>query len=184
MREQILMNTELAPDESRWYAVHTRPNEESRAENNLMAWRVETFNPKIKEVRYNQFTNRPTSLIKPLFCRYIFARFDANKLLHKVYFTRGVHSVVSFGSNPIPVDDQAIQIIKERVEADGFVRLDEELVKGDEVTITEGSFKNLNGIFDRSIKASDRVMILLTTVSFQASVMLARNQVRKTKHTA
>ena len=174
------MSSALVLDGPQWYAVQTKPKEEERAASNLTAWRVEAFNPKIKELRYNQFTNKPSSFIKPLFSRYIFARFDASKLLHKVYYTRGVHSVVSFGDSPIPVDDEAIEVIKSRVEEDGFVRLAEDLVPGDEVTIKDGPFRNFNGIFDRKVRDSDRVMILLTSVNFRASVMLARNQVQKT----
>lgn len=175
------MSNALSVDAEQWYAVHTKPREEDRADSNLRAWRVETLSPKIKEVRYNQFTGRPTTFIKPLFSRYIFARFDADKLLHKVYYTRGVHSVVNICGSPIPVDDEAIEIIKTRVEEDGFVHFAEEFTPGDKVTIKDGPFMNLNGIFDRAVKDSDRVMILLTSVNFRASVTLGRNQVRKTE---
>src|SRR5882724_11378863 len=89
---------------AQWYAVYTKAKDEERAENNLMAWGVETFAPKIQERQYNQFTNMPRYVTKPLFPRYIFARFDAATLLREVYYTRGVHSVVSLDYNPVIVD--------------------------------------------------------------------------------
>src|SRR5215216_1172190 len=95
-----------------WYAVYTNPQQEGRAESNLWAWRVETFNPKLRERRYNQYSGKPVRVTKPLFPRYIFARFKARDLLHKVWFTRGVHSVVGCGNIPSPVDDQIIDLIQ------------------------------------------------------------------------
>src|SRR5215211_1875734 len=94
---------------SNWYAVRTHVNQESRAEANLKAWQLETFFPKIKEQRRNQFSGALTSLTKPLFPRYIFARFDLERSLHKVSFVRGVQNVVSFGGIPSPVDDEIIE---------------------------------------------------------------------------
>lgn len=168
----------------RWYAIHTKPKEEERANSNLQRWRVETFSPRIREQRINQFTGKPTSLIKPLFPRYIFARFDASKMLHKIYYTRGVHRVVSFGNSPAWVDDESIALIRSRAEEDGFIKFDDDLVLGDQVMIKEGLLKGFNGIFTRTIKDTDRVMILLTNVKYQARIVLEREQVRKTNRDA
>src|ERR1044072_7426163 len=95
-----------------WYVIHTNPKQEDRAECNLRAWQVETFNPKIRTCRRNEFTGEPVYSVKPLFPRYFFARFKVNELFHKVRFTRGVHDVVSFGDYPTAVHDDMIAIIK------------------------------------------------------------------------
>jgi hypothetical protein len=58
-------------DIPRWYAIHTHPKQESRAEGNLKAWDVETFLPKIKDSRINECTGMRTNSIKPLFPRYL-----------------------------------------------------------------------------------------------------------------
>jgi transcriptional antiterminator RfaH len=173
-----IIGTTEAP---RWYAIHTKPKEEERANSNLQSWKVETFTPRIKEQRVNKLAGKTTSVIKPLFPRYIFARFDASKMLHKIYYTRGVHSVVSYGDSPVPVDDEAIAFIQSRIEKDGFIKFDDDLLPGDEVMIKAGPLKGFNGVFSRSIKDTDRVMILLKNVSYQASIVLDREQVRKTK---
>jgi len=107
------------------------PKQEDRAEDNLKAWSVETFNPKLRERRYNQYTGTPTYVKKSLFPRYLFARFNASDLLHKVHFTRGIHSVVSFGNGPTSVDDKIIDIIQLRVGEDGFVKIGDKLKYGD-----------------------------------------------------
>jgi transcription antitermination factor NusG len=170
----------------RWYAVHTKVQEENRAAYNLQAWRVETFHPKIREPRYNQFTGKPVYTTKSLFGRYIFARFDADTLLHKVCHTRGVHSVVSCGrSYPISIDDKIIELIQSQVGADGFVK--ETTIKpaeiefnfGDEVRIKDGPLRDLIGLFEGNINETDRVKILLTTINFQGSAVVERGLVQK-----
>lgn len=77
---------------SHWYAIHTHLNQEIRTGPNLKAWNVKTFFPKIKETRCNQFSGALTSLTKPFFPRYLFARLILNNYTHEVWFTRGVQS--------------------------------------------------------------------------------------------
>ena len=163
----------------RWYVIHTKPKSEDRADYNLTAWGIEAFNPRIKERRYNQFNGKPTVWSKPLFPRYIFAKFDADKLMNKIYFTRGVQNVVSFGNSPISVEDEHIELIQARVGKDGFVIMDGDLKSGDPVTIECGPFRGLSGVFDRVVKDSDRVMILFATINYQASVSIERSLIRK-----
>jgi transcriptional antiterminator RfaH len=162
-----------------WYAIHTHPKEEDRATNNLIAWNVETFNPKIKERRVNQFTGAATYERKPLFPRYIFARFDASSLLSKIVFTRGVKRVVSFGDGPVPVEDEIINFIKDQVGQDGLIQVGEELKRGDLVTVKDGLLGELSGIFEREIKGTDRVKILLNAINYQASIVVAKEYVKK-----
>jgi transcriptional antiterminator RfaH len=166
-------------DQPHWYAVHTHPKQEERAYCNLQAWGVESLSPKFRERRPNPFTGIPIFFSKPLFPRYIFARFDASCLLHKISFTRGVHSVVSFNSTPAPIEDDIIALIQSRISADGFVRIGDDFKVGDRVIIKEGPLKNLSGIFEGGVKDSDRVSILLEAVSYQGRMVVERGQVRK-----
>src|SRR5215203_6831916 len=113
------MIIETADDVLRWYVIQTQPKQEQRAEDNLKAWMVETFFPKFKEARYNRHTGRLAHVIKPLFPNYIFARFQARYLLHKVHFTRGIRNVVNFGSGPASIEDEALRLIQENIHEDG-----------------------------------------------------------------
>ncbi len=159
-------------DSARWYAIYTKPSSEDRADYNLSAWGVETFAPRIKERRRSHTFGPAGYAIKPLFSRYIFARFDADKMLHKITYTRGVHSVVAFGGIPAIVDDEAIEFIRMRTGEDGYIDLDEPFESGDEVTISDGSLRGLQGVFDRRLKDGDRVLILLTNVNYQARITI------------
>ncbi|HEX7317503.1 MAG TPA: transcription termination/antitermination NusG family protein [Pyrinomonadaceae bacterium] len=161
-----------------WYAIHTKQKQEERVHQNLQAWGVESLSPKMKERRPNPFTGVPVYYPKPLFPRYIFARFAARNF-HKIVFTRGVQSVVSFNGAPTAIDDEIITLIKGRIGADGFVSTAEELRDGDKVVIKDGPLKDLAGVFQYSVKDSDRVMILLSAINFQGRVMVPRDSVIK-----
>src|SRR5215510_12199749 len=161
-----------------WYAIHTHPKQENRAEGNLQALGVETFLPRVRDCRFNEFTSEPSYFIKPFFPGYLFARFELNSLLHKVRFTRGVHSVVCIGSDPAPVDDKVIEILSAQIDATGFVKIGADLEPGAKVLIQAGPFKGLTGIFEREASAADRIKILLDCVSFQVHVEVERVHVK------
>jgi transcriptional antiterminator RfaH len=161
-----------------WYAIHTHPKQENRAEGNLKALGVETFFPRIRDCRFNEFTSEPSYFIKPLFPGYLFAKFALNSLLHKVRFTRGVHSVVCVGSDPASIDDRVIEIIAAQIDATGFVKIGDDLEPGARVLIQAGPFKGLTGIFERKASAANRIKILLDCISFEARVEVDRNYVK------
>ena len=168
----------LNSDSLSWYVVHTHPKQEDRTSDNLLAWGLETLSPKLLVKKYNQFTGRPTLLIKPFFPGYIFTRFNFDELYHKLRFTRGVHSVVCFNNKPVAVDDEIIELVRSRMGDDGFMK-DEQLQAGDEVVIKDGRFQDFCGVFERDMEDGDRVRILLNTVTFQAHVVVDRAAVNK-----
>ena len=102
---------------------------------------MQTFNPKIRGRRYNQFVIAPTYVAKSLFPRYIFAQFKINDLYHKVRFTRGIYSAVNFRGSPTPIDKEIIMLIRSNM--------------------------------------TDRVRVLLETVSYQSHVEIERDLVKK-----
>lgn len=162
-----------------WYVVHTHPRQEERAGGNLALGGIEVLNPKLSVNKSNPYTDKLTRVTKPMFSTYIFARFAYEEQYHKVRFTRGVHSVVSFGDKPTPVEDEIVDLIRSRVGPDGFVNMQEELKTGDQVIIKEGKFRHFSGVFERKLEDTDRVRILLNTVSFQAHVVVDRAQVNR-----
>jgi transcription antitermination factor NusG len=160
-----------------WYAVYTNPKQERRAESNLNAWGIETLYPKIKKRRSNAFTGLPVYETAPLFPRYIFARFCADKFMHKVCFTRGVKSVVSFDNVPARVEDEAIALIKSNIDKAGFAQIGEPFKAGDRLLIQAGPLRGLVGVFERQMKDSERISLLLDAVSYQSRMIVGRNLV-------
>ena len=173
------MSNENVGGYAQWYVLQTKPRQEDRADSNLTAWNIETLTPKLRERRSNPYTGIPMYVIKPLFPRYIFAKFNLSDSFHKVRFTRGVNDIVTFGDGPVPVDDEMIALIRCRMDKDGFVRIGETLNPGDRVVVKDSPLGNFAGVFERDIHESDRVMILLQTVSYQVHVCVGREFVRK-----
>lgn len=162
-----------------WFLIHTHPRQEERTTQNLRAWKIETLAPQIRDWRHNQFTGSRVAMVKPLFARYVFARFDLERLFHKVRYTRGVRELVSFGEGPVQVDPQIIDLVRSRIGKDGFAKLGDDLTPGDMAVIKEGALKDFTGVFAREINDSERVELLLTTVSYQARVYIQRSMLRK-----
>jgi transcriptional antiterminator RfaH len=165
---------------SRWYVIHTHPKQEDRADENLRAWKVETYSPKYRARQCNQFTGRPTYSRKPLFPRYIFARFNLKDSLHKVRFTRGVKSVVGLGNDPTPVDDRIIAVLQSQSSHEGLVKIESGFKTSEEVTVKFGPLRGFTGIFEREMKDSARMMILLNTVTYQSHIVIERELVKRT----
>jgi transcriptional antiterminator RfaH len=172
------MNVAATIESPRWYALHTRPKQENRAESNLRAWNVETFLPRVRDAHFNEFTSKPTYIVKPLFPGYLFARFVVNNLLHKIRYTRGVHGVVCIGDKPASIGDYVIDIITAQIDEDGFVKIGEELKRGTRVLIQAGPFKGFTGVFERKTKDTDRIKILLDSVCYQAHIEVERRMVK------
>jgi len=174
------MNKAAIEDLTCWYVIHTHPKQEGRAGSNLRVLGIPIFDPKIRGRRYNQFSIATAYVTKPLFPRYIFAQFKVHDLYHKMRFTRGVYSVVSFGEGPTPIAEEVIMLIRSNIKKeDGFVRIDEEIKPGDRVMVKDGPLKNLAGIFEREMKDTDRIRILLESVSYQAHIEIEKDMVKK-----
>ena len=173
------VNFEFILDTPQWFAVSTNPKQEERTLHNLQVLNIETFNPRIQEPRRNQFTGAVTLVPTSLFPRYIFARFVPRNSLRTVRFTRGVLKVVSFNSQPAPIDDEVIEFLKSRVGDDGFLNVREALNPGDKVRIKDGPWKAFSGVIERDITASARVQILLTAINYHARLVTEREWVEK-----
>lgn len=178
MNPSALDNREIA-NTPRWFAIYTNGKQEVRAFHNLQAWGLECFNPMIKEYRRNQFTGIASFVSRPLFPRYVFARFAPLTLMHKVTFTRGVQRIVSFNYEPCPIDDEVIAFLESRVGGDGFVSLGSPLKAGDKVRIKDGPWKALEGVVERDVKPNERVMLLLTAINFQGRLTIESDWLEK-----
>ena len=178
------MSSENIYETLRWYAIHSHQRQEERVAENLRAWNVETFVPRIKQVVRQPYSDRSVYRATCLFQGYLFARFEFNKMHHNIRYTRGVHSVVNFNNKAVPVDDQIIDSMKFRVQEDGFIKISEEFKYGDEVTIQAGQFANFIGVFQREMNASERVMLLLNAINYQPMVVVEKEFVTKRFATA
>ena len=152
--------------EARWFAIQTKPRQESVADYILQKGGIETFCPKI-------------SSHKALFTSYIFAKFPFATHLRRVKYAQGVKTVVGFGPEPAPLDEAFIETIQLRIK-NGYVVLEApSWSKGEKVRITGGPLEGFEGVFDSRLKDSDRVVILMNALVGQKRLVLPDRMLRK-----
>ncbi|NWF98326.1 MAG: hypothetical protein HXY52_05245 [Nitrospirae bacterium] len=151
-----------------WYAIYVKSGKEDTVSSHLKNAGIEVINARLRIKKFKN--NKLTEVIEPLFPCYIFADFDKDKYSHMITYTRGVRYIVG-RQNPIVVHEEIIKAIKENMNEDSFVIIKpHKFKKGEKVLIREGPLKNFYGIFEKELKGSDRVMILLETLNYKVVI--------------
>lgn len=163
-----------------WYTIHTKPHQEKVAELNIRSLGIETLYPKIKKEKIIRRKKR--DLVLPLFPGYLFAYFNLETHYRMVHYAGGVNKVVSFGDQPpMPVDNQVIEAINDRMK-EGYISLEPiDLAPGDLVEIKDGPFEGLSAIFEREMPDKERVVLLLDILSRQTHILIDRQRVERLK---
>ncbi len=154
-----------------WFVINTKPKKEFQVKKIFEEAGFDYYNP----VYHSE------GKTKPFFPGYGFLVFDFPGQYQLVRFTRGVKRVVGNREGPIPIPEVMIQEIKRR-EVNGLIELakyGEEPEVGDEVEIAEGPWKGLRGIFKKQLSDKDRVMILLSYVSYQGQLLIEKKKLKK-----
>jgi len=158
-----------------WYAVHTKPRQESIAEENLRRQSYKTYLPRIKELRRRRGKWR--HVIDPLFPRYLFISLKLGiDNIYSIHSTRGVSALVRFGMDPTPVPKYFVETLKRTADQETGIHIPQRPLfkKGDSVTIIEGPLAGLQGIFQAS-KGEERVILLLDILGKANTVTLQRD---------
>jgi transcriptional antiterminator RfaH len=147
--------------ESHWYAVHAKPHREDCAASVISALGLDVLLPKVKKER----AGHPRTIATPLFPGYLFAHFCTALCLDRVRYARGVLHIVGAKHCPSAVPDDVIASIRNRIQADGYVKLARLSVQtGDWVQIEQGPFQGLMGRIEQEDDDAKRVTILLDAI--------------------
>ena len=89
--------------------------------------------------------------------------------------------IIGNQEGPIPVPEEIIQQIKKR-EINGYIELEKyggipEI--GDEIEIMEGPMKGLRGVFRKELTDKERVVILLSYISYQGQLIIEKKKLKK-----
>jgi len=110
--------------------------------------------------------------MEPLFPGYLFVRFDVSSQLRAVTYARGVKSIVTFGSCPSMVDESIIHAIRGQA-TNGIIEISEDqFLPGQTVRIQDGLLCGLEAVFKKKLDGTNRAVLLLKAVSFQAQVIV------------
>lgn len=154
-----------------WYVVNVKPKKEFQVERLFTEGGFQYYNPVYKQ----------DERVRPFFPGYGFLVFEFPDQYQMVKFTRGIKRVVGNREGPIPIPGEVIQDIKAR-EISGLIELQKHGVTpqiGDEIEVAEGPLKGLRGIFQKEIDDKERVMILLSYVSYQGQLLIEKKKLKK-----
>ena len=149
----------MAPDDNRWYVVHTQPRLEVLAVSHLRRQGFETFLP-LTRITRRHARNTQTGL-SALFPRYAFVRLDLERdRWRSINGTYGVVSLVTGCDMPLPVPFGVVEDLIAASGNEGVTDLTYQLAPGSLVCLSVGSLSGSQGTL-LSIGAGGRVEILL-----------------------
>jgi transcription elongation factor/antiterminator RfaH len=159
----------------RWYAVHTLPFAEARAEAQLRRQGFQTFQPKRhKTVRH---ARRLSTVEAPFFPRYLFVALDlARHRWRSINGTFGVSRLVMWGDQPHPAPRGVVETLIAAADARGILQLASKLQIGGPVRLMAGPFAERLAILD-DLDDSGRVRVLLDILGRRVAISTAVNNV-------
>jgi len=160
-----------------WYVIQTKPKKEEEAKSYLSSKGVEVFGPLMENFLLRN--GRMSKELKSLFPGYIFGKFDLGQNYPLVRWAKGVKKVLGFGEYPTPISEEVVEIIRERTDTRGVVRLKSQFQANDVIRIKTGPLKDLLGIFERWMPDGERVRILLSLMSYQPVVEMHYSMIEK-----
>jgi transcriptional antiterminator RfaH len=167
---QISISYALAQG-ARWYLVHTRPNNERKAELNLEAQGFATFLPQIE--RTIRHARRLATVRRPLFPRYLFVRLDIGRdPWLSVNSTIGVSRLFTQEGRPVAVPFGVVENLLAHSDA-GLTRLDCSFAEGQRVRILSGPLADFTATVVR-LDARRRVDVLLEIMGATVPVSIDR----------
>ena len=148
-----------------WFLIYTKPRQEERAKENLENQGFETFLPMIA---YEKIKQPKLYSLKPMFPRYLFTQFNAekNNWVH-VKSTRGVSHVITFGDKLTEVPDSVVDFLITKVDDNNVIKLKvtrSVFQKGDKLVINKGVFQGKDATF-LSMSGKERVRVLLSLMN-------------------
>ena len=168
-----------------WYCIRTKRYKERWAAQHLQKLCQEVYLPLLRRRRIVR--SQGQWFTEPLFPGYLFAYFSLHERFEKVRYTPGVARIIGAvgavgteESVPQEVDAEIIVALRQR-SPNGYIEIHPKpLVIGEAVEVIAGPFQQLRALFQRELKAGERVAVLLELLSSQVVVELPRDHIQKT----
>lgn len=160
-----------------WYLVHTKPRQEDIALANLERQGYACYLPQMRIERVRRRKAEVTT--EPMFPRYLFIRLDSSdqgKSWSPIRSTLGVSQLVHFGAKAAKVDDNLVDLLRQRERA---LPTEAMFHSGDSVVITDGPFAGIEAIYQIA-DAERRAVILLEILTKPVWMHIDAGRLRKT----
>lgn len=155
-----------------WYVVQAKRYCEERVCTHLARRRISAFLPFIEVIRRHRV--RRVRALEPLFPGYLFVHLDPtdHREWSAVCWSPGVRRILSIAETPVPVPDEIIEVIQQRVRDLGFVRPGFRFAAGSRVRIRRGPLAGLEAVFARPLSRQGRVRVLVELLGGRRGVEL------------
>jgi transcriptional antiterminator RfaH len=163
--------------EAGWYCFKALPKKEHIAARLIRSEiGLETLCPRIT---YLKKTRRgKVRFVECLFPGYVFIRTELTEHYRHIRSIQGIRDVVAFGDRLPRLPDGFIDELRKRLDEENLKAIPEPVVKpGQEVTITEGPFKNWQAIVSGQVDARQRVALLLDFLGRQMEIRVKTEDV-------
>lgn len=160
-----------------WYGVHTRSNHEKVTANVLSYKGYEQYLPTYTSRK--RWSDRIVESERPLFPGYVFCRFDP-KVRLPILTTPGVVSVVGFGNDPAPIDDDEIEAVQAVLKSGLHTEPCPFLREGQRIRVNQGALTGLEGILTRK-KSEWRMVVSVAMLQRSISVEIDREWITPIK---
>jgi transcriptional antiterminator RfaH len=184
----------MGQNQPTWFAVYTKPRQEKIALENLQRQGFHCFLPMaINPYQKNKKSVGAASAAKaaqraaavnkaePLFPRYLFLNaITDQQSLAPVRSTRGVATLVRFGTKLVQIPETVIRTIENRQDKKtGLIQLDPVPVKpGDKVKVFDGPLAGLQGIFQER-KGESRALLLMNLLGRESTIEVEALHLKK-----
>jgi len=150
--------------QSRWYAAYTCPRHEKRVAEQLEERHIEHFLPLY--VTTHRWADRLKKVELPLLPGYVFVHMPLQNRL-RVLQLPSVIRFVSFGSQPSPIPEPEIEILRKGLQSDGKAEPHPYLKTGGRVRVKAGPFQDAEGIL---VRRKNLVRVVLSVELIMRSV--------------
>lgn len=168
---------DLSNAEPGWYCFKALPKKEHIAAQLIRRdLELEALCPRIS---YFKKTRRgKVRFVEPLFPGYVFISADLKETYRRIRSVQGIRDIVAFGGRLPRLPDGFIDELKQRLDEENLKAIPEPVVKpGQEVTITEGPFRNWLAIVSGEVDARQRVAVLLDFLGRQMEIRVKAEDV-------
>ena len=161
-----------------WYLVQCKPQEGFRAAANLSNQGYHCYHPSRQVSLKNPKPGGPRTRWESLFPFYLFLFVAENQGFSTIRSTRGVTKLVSFSNGqPKTVPASVVRGIMSLCNRINGEPVEPLYKPGDRLTITEGCFKELQGICKQQ-RGEDRVVLLLNLLNKEQELELPLSAVK------
>lgn len=169
---------------NKWFLVYCKPQQDSRAEENLLRQGYNVFRPMINVVK-PKIGSRSLIKSESLFPRYLFINVDVDsQSISPVFSTFGVSSFVRFGNQYATASDELIDEIKQNAEQQIVISNSQNTLKhGDEIYVHGNGFDQVKAIYC-SPCGNQRALILMNIMGRESKLQIATDYIRKVKQVA